>query len=243
MTNNKYVKKLKIISWIIFAINCCSFWIALLIGLLIGKVYIFGPLGFLCNSWIFLCFFPFPIISFILASKLKYANCGYIQNNIVAFICIPALLLIPAFSLLFNKTNKLTKNPSVLNKIEKIVNFELPDDINIISSYNASKLDNDELISFYVSYFQVNSANEISEAEERIKQSELWVEQLDPKLLNIFSLDTQSNISQYDYYMFYNLSDYKYNESNPSNRYDCVLLCYNSKHHCFMIISEYFVDL
>ena len=213
MTSNKYVKKLKLISWSIFAINCCSFWIAFLIGLLIGKVYIFGPLGFLCNSWIFLCFLPFPIISFILASKLKYANCGYKQNYIAAFICIPLLLLIPAFSLLFNKTNKLTKDPSVLNKIEETVNFELPDDITIISAYNSSDVDGRHIF-FYASYFQINSTEEIKEIENRIKHSENWVEQLDPELLLIFSSDIQSNIAQYDYYMFYNLKYNSYNETN-----------------------------
>lgn len=96
------MKKIKIIANILFWITLVSPMVSFSLASIIGEADIFGVAGIVRYSWVMWFFIPIGILSIIVAGKLKQAKLKYKKNYVVAFICLPLLILFGSYRFIFS---------------------------------------------------------------------------------------------------------------------------------------------
>jgi len=173
--------------------------------------------------WIFLLFMPISILSIILG--IKYRRKGYLCNkNIVGGIIITILLLMYGI-LPFSSVDN---DYSYVDKLEKIINFELPNsgtisledysDVNISSQF--------ELIS--KGYITFTDEKEIKIFEESISSSTIWKN----KNSSYMQMQEPSSIivqlSGKIYYLLFNKDENTYNTvPTKEGNYEMYFIMYD----------------
>ena len=96
------MKKINVFGNILFWLTLISPVLAFSLASVIGEADLFGVAGIIRYSWIMLLFVPFGVLSLLIGKKLKEENQSYKKNFIIAFICLPLLLIFGSYRFIFN---------------------------------------------------------------------------------------------------------------------------------------------
>ena len=153
------MKKLKTIGDMVFCLVLVSPMISFALAAIIGEPEIFGIGGIIRYSWVMWCFIPLGILSIIIGRKLKQEKQSYIKNYIIAFICIPLLMLFGSYRFIFNV---------VSYDVEKVASVERAIDLDLPNQVKISTIDFD---SYNVSYLKTTYETERMKFENEIKKT------------------------------------------------------------------------
>ncbi len=223
------MKKLKFFSILFFLLTILSFPISFCLCGEIGEVEVFSTAGIVRYSWIMWLFIPFGIVSFIIGIKLKHNNQKYIKNFIAAFIFVPILLILGSFRFISNSTSY---DDSILCDIERTTNIELPDKTKIAS----------QDIGYTISHVKLTDETERAAFEEQLNKSNLWQTDLSLKIKYILPASLQMEMSVFDYFLLYNISEYQYNEYSQDEECECIFMAYDCDRQKLLILSNYIIN-
>lgn len=124
--------------------------------------------------WILFLMLPIPILSVVLGKK--YKKIGYhCKKNIIGGVIMILLYIMSGWSTIFyiSQKDKLLDDYTYLTTLEEKINFDFPDDGNILTN---------KLTTITTSTYQIlaisdvtfNNQEEIKELEESINNSEIW---------------------------------------------------------------------
>lgn len=227
------IKIEKIIGNTMFLLTLISPMLAYALAGMIGEVEIFHNEGIIRYSWIMLLFIPIGIISILIGWRLKQKKQKYKKNYIIAFICIPLLILMSSYSFLTKKFG-ISYDVDKIYNIENKTNIDLPHQIKIATG----KYD-----SYIISYLKITDENEKNSFEQNIQNNELWENQLGSKISSLLPYNIQAEISNFDYFVFYNVTNNEYNLYPYDGEYECVCIAYDCEMHRMIIVDELKVNI
>lgn len=170
--------------------------------------------GFKYTGFIFLIFSFIPIMSLVLG--VYYRKKGYLcKKNIVGGAIMSLIMLMATFSAFFSYyvvKDKYSDDYSYLDNLESIINFEFPDngDILVDTSFNFN-IDDYNILSHTTVTF--NNEEEISMFNNSISNSNNWVTKNSSYLK---MLEPTFFVSESDYYMVY-INDLNLYNTVPTN--------------------------
>ena len=227
------MNKKNIIGNIIFWLTLISPIVAFSLMSIIGEADIFGVAGIVRYSWIMWCFIPIGVASIIIATKLKQSNLRYKKNYVIAFICLPIIMLFGSYRFIF--INKVfTYDINNVSIVEQKSELELPHQVKI-ASY---KFD-----TYNVSYLKITDREEKDRFEDKIKTNRLWTTHLGSQIEYLLPYDIQVELNQFDYFAFCNITTDEYNIYPSNGQYECIFIAYDCEWQRLIVLSEYKINL
>lgn len=226
------MKKEKTLGNILFWITLFSPIISFSLASRIGEANIFGVAGIVRYSWLMILFIPIGILSISIGFKLKKAKQKYKKNLIIAFVCIPLLIIFGSYRIIFNNT--ISYDTNIVLTIKNEAKITLPNEIKVATI----KFD-----LYDISYAKIID-NECKEKfEQEIKHNSLWKNKLNLEIKNLLPLDIQYESYTFDYFVFYNITSNEYNTFPLSGQYECIFIAYDSDLQRLIILNNLKVNI
>ncbi|HHU55926.1 MAG TPA: hypothetical protein GXZ48_04470 [Acholeplasmataceae bacterium] len=225
------MKKVKSFANIIFWITLISPPASFALTSVIGEANIFGIAGIIRYSWIMWLFIPIGMLSILIGIKLKKNNQKYKKNFIIAFICLPLIIIFGSYRFIFNSVSFDTDK---VTTIENEIKLELPEQIKIATI----KMD-----SYNVSYLKIINNESKEKFENELKKNQLWEKELSSKIKSLLPFDIQYEIETFDYFVFYNITNNEFNIYPLDGEYECIFIAYDYELQRLIIIDDYKIML
>ncbi len=212
------------------------FWLTLVspiisfgLASIIGETNIFGIAGIVRYSWIMWFFIPFGILSLLIGRILKRKNQKYKKNYIIALVCLPLLLIFGSYRFIFSS---FSYDTSSVFAVEQTSGIALPKQIKVATH---------ELKQYTISYVKIVDNNEEIDFETKIKSSSIWKQKLNLETKGLLPIDIQMEMSTFDSFILYNVTNDKYNDCPLSGEYEFIFVAYDYETQRLIIISDYVV--
>ena len=225
------MKKDNFFANIIFWITLISPMAAFALASLIGESSIFGVAGIIRYSWIMWLFIPLGILSILIGIKLKKNRQKYRKNFMVAFICLPIILILGSYRFIFS--NVLYDTDKII-AVETETKLNLPDEIKIATNM---------LDAYDVSYLKILNSESKIEFEHELETNPLWQNVLSSKIKSLLPVDIQYEVEAFDYFVFYNITSDEYNAYPTDGEYECLFIAYDYDLQRMIIVDNYRVVL
>ena len=222
----------KILCNILFWATLISPIVSFSLASTIGEANIFGVAGIIRYSWVMLLFIPIGILSILIGFKLKTNKQKYKKNFIVSFICLPLLVIFGSYRFIFNSVVSYDVNEVAI--IEDKIKFEIPNDIKVATI----KLD-----LYNISYVKIINSESKEVFEQRIRNNQLWQEELDPEIKSLLPLHIQYESEFFEYFLFFNITSDEYNMFPPSGQYRCIYIAYDCDLQRIIILNDYKINI
>lgn len=209
------MKNVRILSNLMFWITLISPIVAFAFASIVGEANIFGVAGIVRYSWVMLFFIPLGILSILIGKKLKKNNQSYKKNYIIAFVCIPLLIIFGSYRFIFNS---ISYDVDKMADIEKEIKLELPNQIKIVTN---------ALDSYNLSYAKIIDAESKTIFENELETNLLWERELSSTIKSLLPFDIQYEVGNFDCFVFYNLTNDTYNTYPTDGEYKCIFIAYD----------------
>lgn len=227
VVDNKTEKDKKLLGKILFYEVLFSPVVAICWSSVVGEAAIFSVAGIIEYSWVSFMFIPVVILSIRHGLKLKKENLSYKKNLIIAFICLPLIILFGSCRLVcMNYSYEVYK----VNDVERKINLDLPRDIRTATV---------TLESYSISYVKINDHEQRQAFEAELESNDLWKSTSNTEAKDLLPLDVQQKLKPYEYFAFYNVTTGEYNTGSESGEYEAVYIAYDSDLHRLFIIDGY----
>jgi len=223
---------MKTLGNILFWVTLISPIVAFSLASVIGEADIFDVVGIVRYSWIMLLFIPIGIFSFLVGIKLKKQNQKYRKNYIIAFICVPLLIIFGSFRFIFAKT--ISYDVNRVAYIEEITNLELPKQVKIGTTF---------LEDYNLSYVKITDKQASKEFEDSLLENSLWVTEIKTNIKGLLPEVIQLETKEFEYFVFYNVINNEYNKYPQIGEYKCVFLAYDVQQNRFIILDGLKVEI
>jgi hypothetical protein len=195
----------------------------------IGEPEIFSTAGIVRYSWIMWLFIPIGVLSMLIGKRLKKNNQKYKKNFIIAYICLPLLIIFGSYAFIFS--DAVSSNASKLNAIEQETGFTMPDDIKIATSKYDSL--------YELSYVKILDNEERKLFEDEIESSDLWQTELIPAVQVLLPFSVQVELGAFEYFMFYDITNDEYNLGPSNKESEWIFIAYDCEAHRLIIFDNY----
>lgn len=226
------MKKEKLVGNILFWTTLISPMLSFSLACMIGESDIFGVAGIVRYSWIMLLFIPIGILSILIGLKLKKDKQKYKKNFIIAYICLPLLVIFGSYRFIFN--NVVSYDTNEISIIEDKINFEIPDEIKVATN----KLD-----LYSISYVKIIDNESKDVFEKEIRNHQLWQDEIKSDIKSLLPLDIQYESEVFDYFMFYNITSEEYNIFPHGGQYECIFMAYDCDLQRLLILDDYKINV
>lgn len=225
------MKKIKNIGNVLFWITLISPIFSFALASVIGEASIFGVAGIIRYSWIMWLFIPIGVLSILIGLKLKKSKQNYKKNFIIAFICLPLIIIFGSYRFIFNNVSYDTDK---VTSIENEIKLELPEHIKIATN----KVD-----SYNVSYLKIINDESKVKFEQELETNQLWQNEVSSKIKSLLPFDIQYEIETFDYFVFYNITSDEYNIYPSDGEYECLFIAYDYELQRLIILDDYKINL
>ena len=215
------MKKERIVANVFFWLTLVSPIVAFTLASYIGESDVFGIAGILRYIWVMWLFVPIGILSVLAGKKQKKNRRPCRKNYIVAFVCIPLLLLFGSYRFVFSEMVSYDKDTLVA--VEQIVGVSFPDEIKIATM----KMDSYQHGTYSVSYVRLTDEEEANIFEQKLASDVLWKESISSQIRLLLPIDIQVSMDTFDRFLFYNATQHQYNEYPSVGTHTCVFMAYD----------------
>lgn len=225
------MKKEKVLGNILFWITLVSLMVSFSLAAMVGEVKIFGVAGIVRYSWIMLLFIPVGILSILIGVKLKNSGYKYKKNLIIAFICLPLLLIFGSYRFIFNGVVSYDVNK--ISIIEDKINIEIPNEIKVATN---------KLELYNLSYVKIIDNESKNAFEQEIRNNKLWQNLLNREIKCLLPLDIQYESKTFDYFVFYNITNNEYNIEPINEDCEIIFIAYDCDLQRLIILDNYKIN-
>jgi hypothetical protein len=157
--------------------------------------------------------------------KLKKNRQNYKKNLIIAFVCLPLIIIFGSYRFVFNSVSYDVEKVDI---IETKTKLELPDQIKIATN----KFD-----SYNVSYVKIVDEKSKQDFEMELCSNTSWQKGLNRQLSGLLPIDIQIEIESFDYFVFYNLTNDEYNTYPNDEEFKYVFIAYDHETQRLIILD------
>ncbi len=214
------------------------FWVTLVSPMLsfslagsIGESNIFGVAGIIRYSWVMWLFVPIGILSILVGSKLKNSQQKYKKNFIIAFICLPLLMVFGSYRFIFS--DMVSYDINEVLAVETKMDLDMPDNIKVATM---------RFDSYHVSYIKIVDSESKSAFEQEIRTNELWKNELNDAIKGLLPIDIQYESETFEYYMFYNMTSDEYNKFPQNDECECIFVAYDCDGQRLIMVEPLSLD-
>ncbi len=226
------MKKRKKIGNLLFWITLISPMVSFSLTSVIGEANIFGVAGIIRYSWIMWLFIPLGILSILIGLKLKKGKQKYKKNFIIAFICLPLIIIFGSYRFIF--CNTISYDTNRVNVIKDIIKLELPEQIKIATTKRDS---------YNISYLKILNNESKVKFEQGLEINQLWKKELSSKIKSLLPFDIQYETGTFDYFVFYNVTNDEYNICPLEGEYESIFIAYDRELKRLIIIDDYIIKI
>lgn len=216
---------------ILFFLTLISPMVSFYLASEIGEADIFGVAGIVRYSWIMLLFIPIGILSIVIGLILKKSNQKYMRNFVIAFVCLPLLLIFGSYRFMFTD---ISYDADKIFVIENRINLELPHEIKIATT---------DLGQYNVSYAKIIDEKDKNTFEYQLASNNLWQKELSVDIKELLPLNIQYEAETFDYFVFYNIYSEKYNTYPTEVECECIYIAYDCKLQRLFILDNYKINV
>ena len=199
---------------------------AFVLASVVGEVNIFGVAGIVRYSWVMLFFIPLGVLSILIGNKLKKSNQKYKKNYIIAFICVPLLMIFGSYRFIFDS---ISYDVDRITAIEKEIKLELPNQIKIATN---------SFDSYNLSYAKIVDTESKTIFENELETNLLWERELSSTIKSLLPSDIQYEVGNFDCFVFYNLTNDTYNTYPTDSEYKFIFIAYDYELQRFVILDN-----
>lgn len=204
-----------VLSVILFVLSICSIWVSFWFALFIGEVDIFTMRGMIRYSWVIYFFIAIPLASLGFGIYQKKIGKVYRKNFVIAFICIPILVIFGSFKFIFPSDDYRSENVA---NVEYECGIDLPSNIEALTYYDSN---------YTMIYAKVLDKNEKVAFEQLIKDDPVWVESLSGVLEATIPDFVNYEFVECDWFVYYNKTNGEYNSFIAEGEYKFSLIGYD----------------
>ncbi|MBR2926428.1 MAG: hypothetical protein IKC31_02490 [Clostridia bacterium] len=219
------MKNLKRVGNIFFWITLGTPILSFALASRIGESEIFGVAGIVRYSWIMWLFIPIGIVSILIGMKLKNSNQKYKKNFIVAFICLPLIIIFGSYRFIFST---ISYDTNKVIQIEEEIKIELPHSIKIATI---------EFDSYYVSYLKIVDKDSKITFENELEKNDLWQKKLSYEIKGLLPPDIQCEIEPFEHFIFYDTRNQKYNSLPSTQEHNFIFIAYDDETQRLVILD------
>lgn len=218
---------------IMLVITILSLPISFTICSIVGEVAIFSYLGLIRYMWIILLFLPIPILSLVICIYSKKKKKKYKLSFLITIISLLVLLIIGSYGTA--SRNIIDYDNKHVSYVEEKIGFKFPNQMKIAS------LDYGEYV---LTYSKINNQHIISDFEHAISNNDLWGQQVSTKIKGCLPISLNTEISQIDYYLVYNVTKSSYDiDSFDSTENEMIFIGYDKELSRLIMISNFIVKV
>ncbi len=225
------MKKEKVIANILFWMTLISPMFSFALASIIGEANIFSVAGIIRYSWIMWLFIPIGILSILIGIKLKKSKQKYKKNYIIAFICLPLIIIFGSYRFIFSNVSY---DVNKVNIIENETKLELPEQVKIATI---------QFDSYNISYLKIVNEESKEKFEYELETNQLWEKQLSSRIKNLLPFDIQYEVETFDYFVFYNITSDEYNIYPFDGEYECIFITFDCELQRLIILDDYKIML
>ena len=226
------MKSTRTLGNILFWLTLFSPMVAFSVSITIGEAEIFELAGMIKYIWIMWLFIPIGVLSIVIGLKLKNNDQPYKKNLIIAFICIPVLLIFGSYRFIFNEFVSYDNDDIIA--VENITGIQLPDEIKSATNYHDD---------YKESYAKIIDDESKEIFEQELKESQLWKNELSTAINGLLPPYYQYDVVSYDYFVFYNITTDEYNVYPSEGEYECVFIAYDCETQRLFVLSDYTIEV
>ena len=197
----------------------------------VGEVEIFGVEGIVRYSFVMWFFIPIGVLSVFVGKMLARNGEKYKKNYVIAFICLPLLLIFGSFRFIFNTVSY---DDDILRGVEERTALDLPDEVKIATH----KFEQCNLI-----YLKITDDAEAEDFEQELENNECWRNTPSSKLESLLPLNIKYEIQGFDFFAFYNMTDGEYNTYPQDGEHVCTFIAYDSDMKRMIIVDSFAIVL
>ena len=174
-----------------------------------------------------LLFIPVGILSLLTGKVFKRAGQKHQKFFVVAWICIPLLLIFGSYSFIFRG---ISYDVSDIYSIEEKTDLDLPDKIKM-ASHNYG--------GYRINYIKITDTDEATDFVKEISADERWTTKINANINEMLPLEIQAELINFDFFAVYNLSTDTYNELSTSEKCKYVFIAYDCEPQRIIILDDY----
>ena len=221
----------KKIGTVLFLLTLISPMASFALASMIGEAEIFGVAGILRYSWIMWLFIPIGLLSILVGLKLKNNKQKYKKNLIIAFVCLPIIIIFGSYRFIFNN---ISYDVDKVMVVEDKSNLRLPEQIKIATN---------EFDSYNLSYIKIVSQESRVSFENELEMNQLWQKELSPSIKGLLPIETQYKIGSFDRFAFYNVGEDKYNTYPQDGTHECIFVAYDYELQRLIVLYDYIIEM
>ena len=211
---------------ILFWTTLVSPMIAFAVTSKVGETEIFGIAGIIRYSWTMWLFAPIGILSLLIGLKQNKK-----KNIVIAWICLFLFLIFGSYRFIFTT---FTYDDNKVVEVTQSTNINLPTNIKIASINNPT---------YTVSHIKIVDEEEKTWFETGLKTNHLWQTQLGSTIKTLLPIEIQYQLTNFDYFMFFNLTTNEYNAYPSDGEYECVFIAYDCQNQHLVVVDNYTIIL
>ncbi len=225
------MKKLRNLGNLIFLATLISPMVSFALATSFGEAEIFGVAGIVNYSWVMWLFIPLSALSIFVGIKLRSKEQKYKKNFIIAFICLPILVLFGSYKFIFNS---FSYNTNKITIVEREIKLELPEQVKIATQ----KFD-----IYNISYAKIIDNQAIEDFENEIRNNNLWKTELGSKIKSLLPIYVQYELDTFDYFVFYNVTIDEYNTYPNDGEYKIIFIAYDKDLQKLLVLDDLRINL
>lgn len=223
------MNKLEKLGNIFIILSILALPIAFSISCLIGEVHIFAHAGISRYSWIMYLFTPVPILLIIIGAFLRIQNRKFKKYIIVGFICCTLFCVFGSSRFFYKDT--ISYEESAIYSVEDKLGIDLPKNRKTATIF----YDN-----FTISYIKITDNDERMNFYNSFNKSQIWINTVSESLCDSLPMQIMIDLSDYDYFMLYNLTTNEYNAYPfDTGVYECIFIACDKDLNRLTILQDY----
>jgi len=225
------MKKFTVLGHILFWLTVSSPLVSFALASIVGEANVFGVAGIVRYSWLMWCFVSIGIASILIGVCLKNRNLKYKKNLIVAFVCLPLLIIFGSYRFIFtNISYDVNKVVFVENKTA----LEFPNSIKIATT---------EWDNYDVSYAKITKEESKEMFEKELANNSLWQKSISPEIKGLLPVDIQYETVAFDYFIFCNITTKEFNKAPNEGTCNTVFIAYDIDLQRLLIVDDYEITI
>lgn len=226
------MKTIKFLGNILFWLTLFSPMVAFTLASTIGEPEIFDIAGMVRYSWVMWFFIPIAVLSILIGVKLKKLGESYKKNFIIAFICIPLIIIFGSYRFIFSDV--VSYDVGKVAIVEDIIGLDLPNEIKIATM---------PFDSYTESYAKIIDEEAREKFEQELSTNELWQKELSTAINGLLPPSYQYETPTFDAFVFYNITRDEYNVFPPAGEYECIFIAYDYEAQRLFILDNYAITV
>ena len=216
---------------VLFLLTLISPVVSFSLASMLGEPEIFRVAGIVRYSWIMWLFIPIGLLSILVGLKLKNNKQKYKKNLIIAFVCLPIIIIFGSFRFIFNN---ISYDVDKVKVVENKSNLRLPDQIKIATN---------EFDSYNLSYIKIVDQESQVSFENELESNQLWQKELSPSIKGLLPIEIQYEMGSFDRFAFYIVGEDEYNTYPQDGTHECIFVAYDYELQRVIVLYDYIVEV